>query len=139
MTPISILMSNVHEMDLHYGGSVEMAQRMRRCSVKRREVACVTNSHLQHIFIPGPESVVSLAFILAPLTGRMGASGAPQMGGTGVTRGTWPFSAVTLHFLTPEFSSGEGACQPLTHGRIRDLTFFHGTVGLRMDALFDFG
>lgn len=60
-------------------------------------------------------------------------------GETGVTCGVWPFSAVTLHFLMPEFSSGEGACQPLTHGRIRDLTFFHGTAGLRMDALFDFG
>lgn len=65
MTPISILMSNVHEMDLHYvwlkvwsGPADVPLQCLRR-------VACVTNSHLKHIFITGPESVGSAAFIFA--------------------------------------------------------------------------
>lgn len=131
-------MSNVHEMDLHYvwlqvwSGPADVPL---QCL---RQVACVTNSHLKHIFITGPESVGSAAFIFCPLTGWMGASAAPQMGRrvSHVAFGLFP--AVTLHFLKPEFSSEEGACQPLTHGRIRDLTFFYGTVGLRMDASFDF-
>lgn len=84
MTSISILMSNGPEMDLHHvwwkqSNPVDL---LLQCLWQAR---CVTNLHLKHILIIGPESVWRAHIHFSSVTVWTGAEGAPPIG-KGVSR-----------------------------------------------------